>query len=244
MLVFRGALANDRVDVTARRVLRISLAGRYAREFEGVGVFDTGLFFKCMGFGLAVAAPVGPMALLCMRRTLLRGWRHGLATGLGIALADACYALVAALGLATISAFMLAHQRPLHAAAGTYLLYLGVRSLSSRADAAAAAAEAPERSSWRAALASAILLTLTNPPTIIMFAAIFAALAPASGFEPASAATTVGGVFAGSMLWWCGITAGVGAFRGAIGRRARRWIDRVSGAVLAAFGLAEVRKAV
>jgi threonine/homoserine/homoserine lactone efflux protein len=202
------------------------------------------LFLKSVGFGLAVAAPVGPMALLCMRRTLAQGWRHGLATGAGIAVADGCYAIVAALGLASISTFMLAHERPLHAAAGLFLLYLGVKTFARHAaDGAAGAPDGRVLGTWPAAFGSAVLLTLTNPPTIIMFAAIFAALAPRSGFEAATAALTVGGVFAGSLLWWIGVTVVVSLLRGAIGPRVRRWIDRIAGAALGIFGALELRKA-
>ena len=199
------------------------------------------LFVQGMSFGLAVAAPVGPMALLCMRRTLAQGWRAGMATGAGIAVGDGLYACVAVAGLAGLSQFMLAHERPLHLAAGLFLLYLGVKTVSRRAD--ADSGPQPAVAIGRA-FASSVLLTLTNPPTIIMFAAIFASLAPPDGFVPASAAVTVAGVFAGSLLWWCGLVAGVAALRSAIGARARRWIDRVAGAALALFGMAEVRRAV
>lgn len=200
------------------------------------------LYLKAAGIGLAVAAPVGPMSLLCMRRTLSRGWGQGLATGAGIALGDAIFAGVAALGLAGVSAFMLAHQKPLHLAAGLFLIWLGLKTVLRAPE--AEAATPPDGAAWPRLFAGAVLLTLTNPPTIIMFAAIFAALAPSEGFEPLGAAITVAGVFTGSMLWWIGMVAGVGAARHAIGARARRWIDRVSGAVLALFGLAEVRRAV
>ena len=199
------------------------------------------LFLQGMGFGLAVAAPVGPMSLLCMRRTLSQGWRQGLATGAGIATGDAVYACVAVAGLAGLSQFMLAHERPLHFAAGLFLLYLGLRTAFARRrddD-----ATAPRIGTARA-FAGAVLLTLTNPPTIVMFAAIFASMAPPDGFAPGSAAATVGGVMAGSMLWWCGVVSGVSAVRHAIGQRTRRWIDRVAGAALALFGAAELRRAV
>jgi threonine/homoserine/homoserine lactone efflux protein len=199
------------------------------------------LLLKGMGFGLAVAAPVGPMSLLLMRRTLVQGWRPGIATGAGIAMGDGLYACVAVLGLAGLSRFMLAHEQPLHIAAGLFLLYLGLRTVFARPS--DVAAEAPAVGAGRA-FASAVLLTLTNPPTIIMFAAIFASMAPPEGFAPGSAAATVGGVLAGSMLWWCGVVAGVSAVRHAIGPRARRWIDRVAGAVLAVFGAAELRRSV
>ncbi len=199
------------------------------------------LVLKGMGFGLAVAAPVGPMSLLCMRRTLSLGWRAGLATGAGIAVGDAVYASVAVLGLASLSQFMLSHERPLHLAAGLFLLYLGLRTAFARRPDTGAASP---RIGSRRAFASAILLTLTNPPTIVMFAAIFASMTPPNGFEPGSALATVGGVMAGSMLWWCGIVIAVSAVRHAIDQRARRWIDRVAGAALAAFGAAELRRSV
>jgi threonine/homoserine/homoserine lactone efflux protein len=198
------------------------------------------LTLKAAGFGLAVAAPVGPMSLLCMRRTLALGWRQGMATGLGIATGDGLYAAVAALGLAGVSSFLFAHERALHLAAGLLLLWLGVRT--ARMDGQDRAGAATPAASWPAAYAAAVGLTLTNPPTIITFAAIFTALAPPSGFDAAVAAATVGGVFAGSLLWWCGIVGAVGVFRHAMGPRTRRWIDRAAGLALAAFGLLELRR--
>jgi threonine/homoserine/homoserine lactone efflux protein len=199
------------------------------------------VFLKSMGFGLAVAAPVGPMSILCMRRSLTHGWRQGLSTGFGIASGDGLYAAVAALGLTGISEFMLAHDRPLHLAAGLFLIYLGLRTFRRRqteGDAAfAPRAISPLRAFW-----GSLLLTLTNPPTIIMFAAIFAALAPPSGFDPLSALVTVSGVTFGSLLWWCFIVAGVAIFRHALGERLRLWIDRIAGGFLVLFGVAEIRR--
>src|ERR1700744_4892733 len=121
---------------------------------------DPSLLLKAFGVGLAVAAPVGPMSLLCMRRTLARGWRPGLATGLGIAAGDGVYAGVAALGLAGLSRFMLAHQTPLHLAAGLFLLWLGLASLRRRS--APDAVIAPESKGHLAMFAGSWLLTLTN----------------------------------------------------------------------------------
>jgi threonine/homoserine/homoserine lactone efflux protein len=166
----------------------------------------------------------------------------GTGDGAAIAVGDAIFAGVAALGLAGVSAFMLANQKPLHLAAGLFLLWLGLKTFFKRPEDQAAAR--PDTGSLGGMFAGSVLLTLTNPPTIIMFAAIFAALAPADGFDPLAGAITVAGVFTGSMLWWIGMVAAVSLARHAIGQRARRWIDRVSGAVLAAFGLAEIRRAV
>jgi len=198
------------------------------------------LTLKAAGFGLAVAAPVGPMSLLCMRRTLALGWRPGMATGLGIATGDGLYAAVAALGLAGVSSFLFAHERPLHIAAGLLLLWLGAKM--ARMEEQAGPAKTVRDASWPAAFAGAVALTLTNPPTIITFAAIFTALAPPSGFDAAVAAATVGGVFGGSLLWWCGIVGAVSLCRHAMGPRTRRWIDRAAGLALAAFGLVELRR--
>jgi threonine/homoserine/homoserine lactone efflux protein len=197
------------------------------------------IFAKSMGFGLAVAAPVGPMSILCIRRSLTLGWRQGLSTGLGIASGDGLYAAVAALGLTGISEFMLVHDRPLHLTAGLFLIYLGLRTFRrTRGDSAAA----PVQASTLRAFWGSLLLTLTNPPTILMFAAIFASLAPASGFDPLSALATVSGVTFGSLLWWCFIVAGVAIFRHALGERLRLWIDRVAGSFLVLFGVAEIRR--
>jgi threonine/homoserine/homoserine lactone efflux protein len=199
------------------------------------------LFLKAVGIGLAVAAPVGPMSLLCMRRTLTQSPGHGLATGAGIALGDATYAAVAAMGLAGVSAFMLRYDQPLHIAAGLFLLWLGLKSLLNANDAGAADRADQSRLT---SFGSSFLLTLTNPPTIIMFAAIFVAMAPKEGFTAPGAAITVVGVFLGSMVWWLGVVGAVATVRHAIGAQARRWIDRVSGAVLMAFGAAELNRAI
>lgn len=205
-------------------------------------MFEPSLYLKAIVVGISVAAPVGPMSLLCMRRTLTHGWRHGLAIGGGIAIGDATYGMVAALGLAGISHFMLSYERPLHVAAGLFLVYLGLRTFwASHGDAAADVA--PSRSLWRD-LWTSVLLTLTNPPTIIMFAAVFTALAPSGGLDIGGALSTVAGVFTGSLLWWVLIVALVSGFRHAIGKSARTWIDRAAGAVLACFGVIEIRKAV
>jgi threonine/homoserine/homoserine lactone efflux protein len=177
-----------------------------------------------------------------MRRSLTVGWRHGLATGFGIAAGDGIYAAVAALGLTGISAFMLAYDRPLHLAAGLFLLYLGLKTFWRKGNGDSEAAAIPSAASTARAFWGSLLLTLTNPPTIIMFAAIFAALAPKGGFEPISALVTVGGVTLGSLFWWCFIVSCVTAFRHALGRRVRLWIDWLAGSFLVFFGVAEIRR--
>lgn len=207
----------------------------------------TSLFFTAAGVGLAIAAPVGPMGMLCIRRTLTGGPRAGLAIGFGIATGDAVYGLIAALGLVGISQFMLAYDRPLHLLAGLFLLYLGVRALLQKPAADTANGDGKLAQVGRAgalrAYASAVLLTLTNPQTVIMFAALFTTLAPRGAFSSAIALTTVGGVFCGSIAWWCFLVTVVSLARHAIGSRLRVAIDRVVGFMLAAFGVVEIRRA-
>ncbi|CAD6540950.1 hypothetical protein LMG28727_03849 [Paraburkholderia kirstenboschensis] len=217
----------------------------------------TSLFITAAGVGLAIAAPVGPMGMLCIRRTLTGGPRAGLAIGLGIASGDAFYGLIAALGLVGISQFMLAYDRPLHLLAGLFLLYLGVRTLLQKPPADAANGEPNGngnghgngklaqvgRAGALRAYASSLLLTLTNPQTVIMFAALFTTLAPRGAFSSTIALTTVGGVFCGSIAWWCFLVTVVSLARHAIGSKLRLAIDRFVGIMLAAFGVVEIRRA-
>jgi threonine/homoserine/homoserine lactone efflux protein len=211
----------------------------------------TSLFITAAGVGLAIAAPVGPMGMLCIRRTLTGGPSAGLAIGLGIASGDAFYGLIAALGLVGISQFMLAYDRPLHLLAGLFLLYLGVRTLLQKPPADAANGELNGngklaqvgRAGALRAYASSLLLTLTNPQTVIMFAALFTTLAPRGAFSSTIALTTVGGVFCGSIAWWCFLVTVVSLARHAIGSKLRLAIDRFVGIMLAAFGVVEIRRA-
>lgn len=210
------------------------------------------LFITSAGVGLAIAAPVGPMGMLCIRRTLTGGPRAGLAIGFGIATGDAVYGLIAALGLVGISQFMLAYDRPLHLLAGLFLLYLGVRALLQKTPVVEAAngngnsdsklAQVGRAGTLRA-YASSLLLTLTNPQTVIMFAALFTTLAPHGAFSSSIALTTVGGVFCGSIAWWCFLVTVVSLARHAIGSKLRMAIDRIVGFTLAAFGIVEIRRA-
>jgi threonine/homoserine/homoserine lactone efflux protein len=215
------------------------------QPFKGFPMSTASLFFTAAGVGLAIAAPVGPMGMLCIRRTLTGGPRAGLAIGFGIATGDAVYGLIAALGLVGISQFMLAYDRPLHLLAGLFLLYLGLRTLLQKptADTSNGKLAQVGRAGALRAYASSLLLTLTNPQTVIMFAALFTTLAPRGAFSSAIALTTVGGVFAGSIAWWCFLVTVVSLARHAIGSKLRVAIDRVVGFTLAAFGVVEIRRA-
>jgi len=185
--------------------------------------------------GFSIAAPVGPIGVLCIRRTLADGRAAGLATGLGAASADAIYGCVAAFGLTWVTGMLLGGQGWIRLIGGAFLLYLGVRTFLARPGERAASASG---TGLAAAYGSTFLLTLTNPMTILSFVAVFAALGLGSSrTDPTSAAALVLGVFAGSALWWLTLSGLVGLFRARFDTRALRWVNRISGAIIVAFGV-------
>ena len=198
-----------------------------------------GLFLKGVIIGFAIAAPVGPIGVLCIRRTLAEGRASGLVSGLGAATAVALYGAVAALGLTFVTGFLVGGQAWLRLVGGAFLLFLGARTFLARpAERAAPAA----RSGLLAAYASTLFLTLTNPTTILSFAAIFAGLGVAGGAggDVLSAMSLVAGVFLGSAAWWVVLSGVTGLFRTRLSVRGLRWVNRISGTVIAAFGVLAV----
>jgi len=192
----------------------------------------TVLFAKGLAFGFVLAATVGPMWVLCLRRTLAYGALTGFVSGMGIALADGLYGAVAAFGLTAVSGFLLAHRFWIGLAGGGFLVYLGIRTLVSRPQ---TGGEAAKPASLAQAFASTLGLTLANPPTILAFAAIFAGLGLAASADYAAAALVTLGVFLGSAAWWVLLAAGAGALRGRLGPRLLRAINVVSGITILGF---------
>ena len=196
---------------------------------------DLSFFIKGLIFGFSIAAPVGPIGILCIRRSLADGWAAGLLTGLGAATADACYGCVAGFGLAGISGFLVSQQVWIQLFGGLFLCWLGLRVFLADADRGGAA-----KSSGGAAMGylSALFLTLTNPMTILSFAAVFAGMGLGSAASGRIAASgLVAGVFAGSMAWWTVLSSVTSLLNGRMNAAAMRWINRLSGAVLVGFGL-------
>jgi threonine/homoserine/homoserine lactone efflux protein len=184
--------------------------------------------------GFSIAAPVGPIGVLCIRRSWADGRRIGLATGLGAATADAAYGAVAGFGLTIISSFLVGHRLWLGFLGGLFLCYLGLRTFISKP--AEQAAEVRSGGLFSAYL-STLFLTLTNPMTILSFAAVFAGFGLAASPDFFSASTLVAGVFTGSALWWLLLSSGVALFRSRINAGWMRAVNRLSGAVILAFGL-------
>lgn len=196
---------------------------------------DIGFFFRGLIIGFSIAAPVGPIGVLCIRRTLAEGRLSGFITGLGAATADAIYGAIAGFGLTFISNILISQQIWLHLIGGGFLCYLGVKTFlaSPSKEAAPTKGKGLTRD-----YVSTFFLTLTNPMTILSFAAIFAGLGVGSlskGYIPAG--LLVAGVFIGSALWWLLLSNGVGLLGKRFNLTGLRWTNRISGIIIIAFGV-------
>jgi threonine/homoserine/homoserine lactone efflux protein len=186
--------------------------------------------------GFTIAATVGPISLLTIRRTLAHGRVYGLASGLGVALADATYAAIAAFGLTAITSVLVGGRMLLGLVGGAFLVLLGIRTMRSRPTEVAVVAERP---GLVAAFGSIFGLTMTNPMTILSFAGLFAGLG-LTGTGGADAALLVLGVFLGSTSWWVILTAVVASLRARVTLGALTWVNRISGAAILAFGVVAI----
>lgn len=196
---------------------------------------DLSFIIKGLLLGISIAAPVGPMGVLCIRRTLASGMTAGLLTGLGTAVADAVYGAVAGFGITAIASFLLDNSVFLRIVGGLFLLYLGYSTYTARP----AVQKARFRDENPAGIfISSFLLTLSNPMTIISFAAVFAGLgAGSAGKNYADSAALVTGVFAGSLLWWLFLSGTVSILKMKFNQTQLHWINIISGSILAAFGI-------
>ena len=192
-------------------------------------------FLRGLVIGFTIAAPVGPIGILCIRRTLAEGRIAGFVSGLGAASADAIYGCIAGFGLTFISSFLISHQAWLRLIGGAFLCYLGVRTFLAR-PAKPAAPDAEYRLAGN--YFSTFALTLTNPLTILSFAVIFAGLGLAdTGGNYVTAVILVLGVFCGSALWWLLLSSGVSLFQAKFSTNGLLWVNRCAGALITVFGL-------
>ena len=198
---------------------------------------DLSFFIRGLLIGLSIAATVGPMSILCIQRTLNRGQLYGLVSGLGIATADGVYGSIAAFGLTLITNFLINEQIWIRLIGGLFLMYLGIKTILSKPPERAAVLNA-KTNSYLGAYTSTFLLTLTNPLTILSFAAIFAGIGVGSASKSFfSAIAVVLGVFSGSTLWWIILTSGISLLRKKMNSYWLLWINRISGAIITLFGL-------
>jgi threonine/homoserine/homoserine lactone efflux protein len=197
------------------------------------------LFLQAALIGLSIAAPVGPIGLLCIQRTLSQGARIGFASGLGAALADACYGALGAWGIGGLNQALLGLRLPLAWAGCLFLAWLAWQSW--RAAPAHQAAQAGTARGWLSAAGSVFLLTLSNPLTILSFLAIFASLNQA-GTLAGGAAVLVLGVFCGSAAWWLGLALLLAATRRQLSASWQQRIRQGSGALLLGMAVWQAAK--
>jgi threonine/homoserine/homoserine lactone efflux protein len=200
------------------------------------------LLLRGFALGFAIAASPGPIFFLCLRRTLLRGRLYGFVSGLGVATADGLYAAIAAFGFAVVISAVTGGRRPFALIGGAVLIGLGLRILFERRD---RAAEVPAASgaglAW--AYVSTLGLTVSNPATIISFAALAATLSLGGGGGPARPAVLVAGVLLGSAAWWCVLAIGASLLRTRLTPTVIRAINTFSGVAIAVLGMLAVYSA-
>ena len=190
------------------------------------------LFFQAFIIGISIAAPVGPIGVLCIRRTLANGRLAGFVSGVGAASADMVYGAIATFGLTAITSLLVDNDFWLRIVGGIFLLYLGIKTLLEKpSDQPAQAIHGGLLNMYT----STFFLTITNPMTILSFAAIFAGTM--LGKTTGSPLMMVAGVFAGSAAWWLTLSFIVGILRDRLTKAHMAWINRISGAIIIAFGV-------
>lgn len=200
---------------------------------------DIWWLLKGFAIGLAVAIPVGPIALLCMRRTLQGGFAVGFATGLGAALADLFYVALAVFGIAEVEAILLRYRTGLSFAGGVLLLVMAARTGLRKTDIVCEVDDSA--SGFVNALISGFVLTATNPLTVLGFVAIFAGLGVGEGLTDRSRGVLlVLGVLTGSTVWWGILTAIIAKVRHFFSSRTLHFLNLVAAALIAAFGFYEL----
>lgn len=193
---------------------------------------EISFFLKGLLVGFSIAAPVGPIGVLCIRRSLTYGKKTGFISGLGAATADAMYGCIAGFGLSLLSNFLVSQQVLFKIFGGLFLCYLGLKTFLEKP-----ATEAATSNQIAGAFASTFFLTITNPMTILSFLAIFAGLGLATANHYLDAVILVLGVFIGSASWWLLLASGVSLFREKFSDRTLKAVNQISGVIILGFGM-------
>ena len=195
------------------------------------------MLLKGLILGFSVAAPIGPINLLCIQRTLARGRLRGFVSGLGAATADSLYALIAAIGVSSITTFLLNQKSWMQPVGGAFLLWLGLRTALTKPR-KSSAPEPADDSSLTGAYFSILFLTLANPATILLFFAVFAGLGIGAQTDHlGDAFLLVTGVFLGSSVWWLLLSLLAGLFRDHLTDGRMRVVNLVAGIAILVLGL-------
>jgi len=198
---------------------------------------DLELPIRGLAAGLIIAAPVGPVNLLCIRRTLEKGWKSGMVSGLGAALADTLYGAIAGFSITLAIQLLIREEFWIRLVGGIFLMVIGVvyyrmpsRSLEA----------GPDVSSVNSDFVSAFLLNVTNPTTVLSFLAVLATLGIGRQRPLWQTSLLVAGIFCGSMIWWTILVSAANRLRSRITDRTMRWMNHVAAIAIGGFGLANV----
>jgi len=198
-------------------------------------MLDPSIFLRGLLIGFSIAAPVGPIGVLCIRRTLTEGRLAGFLSGLGAASADMFYGAVAAFGLTAIQELLIGQSNWLQVVGGIFLLYLGVKTFFSKPEEKAIESRG---GGLFGAYLTTFFLTITNPLTILSFIAIFAGLRfGKTDGDYISATFMVLGVFLGSASWWLTLSTGVSLLRDKFTSTLLSWVNRLAGVIIFVFGV-------
>ena len=196
---------------------------------------DPVFLLKGLIIGFAMAVPIGPIGVMCIRKTLAEGHSRGLIIGLGAATADALYGGIAAFGLTFVSDVIASQHVWLRLVGGALLLFLGIRTYRARRKDNIVPFD---DKGLLGSYVSSFLLALTNPVTIFAFVAVFAAFGLGHRLDIVSACILVVGVFAGSSLWFLTIGYIATLFKKKLDAGGLRWVNRISGALIVLSGIA------
>jgi len=199
-------------------------------------VIDLGLPIRGLAAGLIIAAPVGPVNVLCIRRTLKKGWKSGIRSGFGAALADTLYGAVAGFSITLVIEFLVREEFWIRLIGGIFLMGIGVMYYRKTPG----PLEAGGDDSPNSDVVSTLLLTVTNPTTVLSFLAVLATLGLGPHRPLWQTSLLVGGIFCGSMAWWIVLASGVNLLRGKVTDGSMRWMNRIAGIAIGGFGLVNV----
>jgi threonine/homoserine/homoserine lactone efflux protein len=200
-------------------------------------LIDLALPLRGVAAGLIIAAPVGPVNVLCIQRALEKGWKSGILSGLGAAAVDTLYGGVAGFSISLVISFLLREQAWIRLIGGILLIVVGVvyyfkppRSIKKR----------KSNSSSHSDFVSAFLLTATNPTTVLSFLAVLAMLGLGRQRPLWQTSLLVGGIFCGSMSWWIVLTVGATMLRDKVTDSTMLWLNRIGGVAIGLFGVVNI----
>ena len=194
---------------------------------------DWPLLLKGIALGFSIAAPVGPIGILCIQRTLARGRVAGFVSGLGAATADTVYGLLAVLGIGFLTDLMIDQQAWLRLFGGLFLTALGARLFFKPPPDQSGTGQPDRASGYLVMYTTTFVLTISNPMTILAFSAVITGLGAVRG----QALLLVLGVFLGSTIWWLVLATGAGYLRSLLNPRTMVWVNRIAGAAIVGFGV-------